>query len=482
MSQKYCNGDSTAITAVTALSELTGNVSIAQLPSGTATGSGAVVMQTSPALLGSPTVPTQALSDNSTTAVNSAWVKGQGYGAGGGAVSSVFTRTGAVVSASGDYTVAQVTGAAPLASPTFTGTPVAPTPATSDNSTTIPTTAFVKAQGYLTSNAVASVFSRTGAVAAVSGDYTVAQVTGAAPLASPTFTGTVTLPSGQALVAPVLGTPASGTLTNCTFPTLNQNTSGTAAGLTGTPNIACGTISATGQITSTVSTGTAPLVIASTTQVANLNAATLGGATFASPGSIGSTTAGSGAFSTISATGQITSTVATGTAPLVVASTTVVANLNASALSGGTFASPLPIGGTAPAAITGTTIQAKRLNVHGGTALVAGDIALSAGWGTSPTLTINRGVDQAASIQITAKATVAANPTVVVTFHDGTFTQIPVVVACRTDVTSANSTPTAAITNQWAVTTVTATAVTFTFVGTPVANSIYGLAYIALGI
>ena len=38
-----------------------------------------------------------------------------------------------------------------------------------------------------------------------------------ANLASPTF------------VTPALGTPASGTLTNCTFPTLNQNTTGTAA-------------------------------------------------------------------------------------------------------------------------------------------------------------------------------------------------------------------------------------------------------------
>lgn len=37
-----------------------------------------------------------------------------------------------------------------------------------------------------------------------------------ADLASPTFTGTVVLPSGQALIAPALGTPASGALTNCT--------------------------------------------------------------------------------------------------------------------------------------------------------------------------------------------------------------------------------------------------------------------------
>ncbi len=37
-----------------------------------------------------------------------------------------------------------------------------------------------------------------------------------APQASPTFTGTVVLPSGQALIAPALGTPASGVLSNCT--------------------------------------------------------------------------------------------------------------------------------------------------------------------------------------------------------------------------------------------------------------------------
>jgi hypothetical protein len=49
-----------------------------------------------------------------------------GGGGGGGAVSTVFGRSGAVVSTSGDYSVAQVTGAAPLASPTFTGTVVLP--------------------------------------------------------------------------------------------------------------------------------------------------------------------------------------------------------------------------------------------------------------------------------------------------------------------------------------------------------------------
>ncbi len=108
------------------------------------------------------------------------------------------------------------------------------------------------------------------------------------------------------------------------------------------------TLSATGVITSTLATGTAPFTVASTTNVANLNASSLSGATFASPGAIGSGTPSTGAFTTLSATGVITSTLATGTAPFTVASTTVVANLNASALSGKTFADPGPIGsGTA---------------------------------------------------------------------------------------------------------------------------------------
>ena len=52
---------------------------------------------------------------------------------------------------------------------------------------------------------------------------------------------------------------------------------------------------------SDVATGTAPFVVASTTQVANLNASTLGGADFASPGTIGGTAAGVASFTTLNA-------------------------------------------------------------------------------------------------------------------------------------------------------------------------------------
>lgn len=100
------------------------------------------------------------------------WFTGTVHGiTGGGAVDSVFGRTGVVVAQTGDYSVAQVTGAAPLASPAFTGVPTAPTPLPSDDSTTLATTAYVQSQGYLTS-AVTSFNTRTGAVTLLLSDVT----------------------------------------------------------------------------------------------------------------------------------------------------------------------------------------------------------------------------------------------------------------------------------------------------------------------
>lgn len=66
-------------------------------------------------------------------------------------------------------TVSQVSGAAPLASPTFTGTPIAPTAAANTNTTQVATTAYVQSE---------------------LADY--------ALLASPTFTGTPTAPTAAA--------------------------------------------------------------------------------------------------------------------------------------------------------------------------------------------------------------------------------------------------------------------------------------------
>jgi hypothetical protein len=100
-------------------------------------------------------------------------------GGGGGAVSSVFTRTGDVTAESGDYTVGEVTGAAPLASPVFTGTPAAPTATPGTDDTQLATTAYTDA-------AVAVETSRAETAEAL-----------LAPKASPTFTGTPAAPTAS---------------------------------------------------------------------------------------------------------------------------------------------------------------------------------------------------------------------------------------------------------------------------------------------
>ena len=76
----------------------------------------------------------------------------------------------------------------------------------------------------------------TGAVTSVGnasslGSFTSAQL--ATALTDETGSGANVFATSPTLVTPILGTPTSGTLTNCTFPTLNQNTTGSAATVTG---------------------------------------------------------------------------------------------------------------------------------------------------------------------------------------------------------------------------------------------------------
>jgi hypothetical protein len=180
---------------------------------------------------------------------------------------------------------------APLVSPTFTGTPTAPTPPAGDSSTKVATTAFVqqmaslgqtvfgdlivKGNIYAYDNIVGHTLGGTGAPPsdplsvhmATKGSDTVlghfkvgAYLTvdengvlngqaggsgGAAVwgLVTGTLTDQLDLNTALGLKAnlispsfttPILGTPQSGTLINCTFPTLNQNTTGSAGSLKST--------------------------------------------------------------------------------------------------------------------------------------------------------------------------------------------------------------------------------------------------------
>jgi hypothetical protein len=73
----------------------------------------------------------------------------------------------------------------------------------------------------------------------------------AALLTDETGTGAAVFANSPALVTPALGTPTSGNLANCTFPTLNQNTTGTASNVTGTVAVANGGTGDTGTAWST---------------------------------------------------------------------------------------------------------------------------------------------------------------------------------------------------------------------------------------
>lgn len=79
--------------------------------------------------------------------VNRCYSTSWGLCSGGGAspVSSVFGRMGAVAAQTGDYSVNQVTGSAPLASPAFTGVPTVPTATAGTNTIQAASTAFVLA-------------------------------------------------------------------------------------------------------------------------------------------------------------------------------------------------------------------------------------------------------------------------------------------------------------------------------------------------
>jgi hypothetical protein len=133
----------------------------------------------SPAFVGAPTAPTPSLSDSSTAIATTAFVQtllsGNSQGGGSG----------------------QPTGFAPLYSPAFAGNPTAPTPANSDDSTAIATTAFV--QGLIASSGVATFNGRNGTVTLEASDLVVPFVEGVSNpdaggflLDSPRFTGVPT--------------------------------------------------------------------------------------------------------------------------------------------------------------------------------------------------------------------------------------------------------------------------------------------------
>jgi hypothetical protein len=201
------------------------------------TGTGSVVLSSSPTLttpaLGTPS----ALVGTNITGTATAFTASN--------VTTNANLTGAVTSVGnatslGSFTSAQLLGA--LSDETGTGanvfatSPTLVTPALGTPSALVGTNITGTAAG-LTAGNVTTNANLTGAVTSVGnatslGSFTSAQLLGA--LSDETGTGANVFATSPTLVTPLLGTPTSGNLANCTFPTLNQNTSGSAATFTST--------------------------------------------------------------------------------------------------------------------------------------------------------------------------------------------------------------------------------------------------------
>lgn len=111
----------------------------------------------------------------------------------------------------------QLNSKAPIASPTFTGTPAAPTAGAGTSTTQIATTAFVQtAVSNLISSAPSALDTLNELAAALGNDANFSTtVTNSlalkSPIASPTFTGTVTIPTLSVSGNSTVGTIISGT-------------------------------------------------------------------------------------------------------------------------------------------------------------------------------------------------------------------------------------------------------------------------------
>lgn len=241
------------------------------------TGTGALVFAESPALTGTPTAPTAVTGTNTTQIATTAYVVNQigaisagvtSFSAGttglspslatsgaitlagtlavanGGTGGTTSTGSGAVVLAQSptlanptlgtpaSVTLTNATGLPILTGTTGTlsvargGTGVTTSTGTGDvvlsNSPTLVTPALGTPSSVNLANA-------TGLPILTGTTGTLSVARGGTGGTTSTGTGDVVLATSPALVTPALGTPSSGNLTNCTFPTLNQNTTGTAA-------------------------------------------------------------------------------------------------------------------------------------------------------------------------------------------------------------------------------------------------------------
>jgi len=147
---------------------------------------------------------TAAADTNSTGLATTAFVVGQA-----GSATPVVNGTAAVGTslryARQDHVHPTDTSRAALASPTFTGTPLSTTAAADTNTTQIATTAFVVGQASSTAPVIDGTATVGTSLKYARADHVHPTDTSRAPLASPAFTGTPSLPTGTTAVTQTAG-------------------------------------------------------------------------------------------------------------------------------------------------------------------------------------------------------------------------------------------------------------------------------------
>ncbi|HEY2497221.1 MAG TPA: hypothetical protein VGK24_09135 [Candidatus Angelobacter sp.] len=123
--------------------------------------------------------------------------------------------------------------------------------------------------------------------------------------------------------------------------------------------------------------------------------------------------------------------------------------------------------------LAGTT-PFNRLRANQGTALASGNFVFSAGWGTTASIGSIAGTDSAFTFAMTSNGTgQAVNPTITLTFADGTWTNPPVCVASPGPIGGLNP--------IWIVSSISATQLVVFANFTPTAGVAYGAQVICVG-
>lgn len=154
----------------------------------------------SPTFTGTPAVPTAAADTSTTQAASTAFVLGQANSTAGTIAMNGTQAAGTSAKyARADHVHPSDTTRAPLASPTFTGTPAAPTAAADTATTQLATTAFVIGQAGSATPAMSAGAGTVGtSLKFARQDHAHPDDTSKANLASPTFTGVPAAPTAAA--------------------------------------------------------------------------------------------------------------------------------------------------------------------------------------------------------------------------------------------------------------------------------------------